>query len=187
MVRPSLDGDDFGGAVCFAVEGGPPECSSSEPEPLGRLRIRTEVEGRLARVDDHGFELERGAQRVRVRYLLPRPIDLSSLVGAHVRLTVHLVLDPNRAPTVDACIRTLDGRLVLWARDGALPSDRPGRPQVRVTHSDATGRRLALGLPRGLVSLRAGQRSDVAADDGTVSVFAIRVADDDAAFVLAAS
>ena len=172
------------GTVCFAVEGSPLGSSSTEDLGAGAVAIRTVVHGRVLSVEPAGLELDVAGSIVRIRCLLPEAVSLEPLAGHVVTATVSLFLHRHRAPTVDMTVLDEEGRLLLWARDGALPSDREAHGvAVRVAQAPGGTSRLVFAAPHALASARAGEAACLVTDVDLLAV-ALRVAPDDAAFVL---
>ena len=186
--RAAVDADALDrrseGTVCFAVEGAPLGSSTTEDLGPGAVAIRTVVRGRVLAVEPSGLEIDVGGAIARLRCLLPAAVSLDPLAGHVVTATVTLFLHRHRAPTVDATVLDEAGRLLLWARDGALPSDREAHGvAVRVAQAPGGASRLIFAAAHALASARSGEAACLAGDVDLLAV-ALRVAPDDAAFVL---
>ncbi len=172
------------GTVCFAVQGGPPGSSRTHDLGGGSVGIATVLRGRILSVGSDLIEMDAGGFPVRIRYLIPGGVSLEPLAGHVVELQVGLLLHRDRGPTVDAVIRDTDGLLLLWARDGSLPSDRESQGVVvRVAQAPGGPPRLVFATPGSLSSVTAGGSARVDLDGGLMGL-ALRVAADDAAFCL---
>ena len=171
-------------SVCFAVEAAPVGSSTTVDLGGGALAIRTVVRGRVLSVEPTALEIDHQGILVRLRYLLPAGVSLEPLAGHVVEARVDLLFHRHRAATVDAVVHDEHGRLLLWARDGALPSDREAQGvAVRVAQAPGGPPRLIFAAPGVLASVKAGMRVLL---DGDLDLVALplRVAADDAAFVL---
>lgn len=172
--------------LCFAVSGGPPGCSRSVPAGGARLDLLSDVTGRVTRVAGEVLELDDRGHRVRVQHLLPPSVDLAALLDHRVRIEVRHLLASGRVPTIDARIRSPEGTLLLWARDGRLPAEGPVEgAAVRVRCDDADAPRLAVAWAGDVATCGAGQALEVGSGGDAMTVLALRVGAGDAAFVLA--
>ncbi len=139
-------------------------------------RITEATPERLVLRDEHD-------DAVIVRLLLPSALDLSPLVGAQVALELSHELG-GRRPTVDAVLRDSRGRLLLWARDGALPGPRSAHGlAVRVTH-DAALPRLVVAAGRVTASATSGGVAELRHGRAQLALVALRVEGDGASFLV---
>lgn len=172
-------------SVCFAVQGAPPGSGVTRELGGGSIAIVTTLRGRVLSVLPDALEIDQDGALVRLRYLIPGGLSLKPLAGHVVDVRVSLVLHRDRSPTVDATIRDRRGGLLLWARDGALPSDRESQAVVvRVAQAPGGPPRLVFAARGALASVVAGGSAHLDAEGGLTGL-ALRVAGDDAAFVLA--
>jgi hypothetical protein len=179
-------------SLCVVLERAPLGVTQTETTPAGGLGMTTRVSGMVQRVSVHErgetlIELARDAgDVVTLKALLPPGVDLQPLVESYVLFTLGLVFDHDRVPTVDTVVRDFEGKLVLWARDGRLPrgAESPAGFAVRVTHGAAGAPRLALVGSGSLTALGPGEAGRVLGDDGPYRVGALRVAAEEAAFIL---
>lgn len=176
---PRLSSSDS--AVCFAVDGALPGVGRCETGSAGKVTMIQELSGRIVDVRAGELELECGTV---VKHLLPMSLDLTPLAGRRVSIVIRHLLDRDRSPTVDAQISESDGALLLWARDGALPADGE-RLVFRVTHESHGPASLVLVADSTLVTLapRSVGRVDIAS--ASFLAAALRVGDNEAAFILA--
>jgi len=165
------------------VEGASFEETSSVPLPKGGLLIETRLDGIVLEVGPDLLVIGRDGQQARVRYLLPSALDLSSLRGEAVKITVALRFSAEKRPTVDATLADAEGRPLLWAHDGMLPADRSDRPVVRLAH-EARGPRLAFAHLRGLVTVATAEIVDLETRTGTATAAGVRISNDDVGFVV---
>ncbi len=170
-------------AVCFAVEGASFEQTESIPSADGGLLIETVLDGVVREVGPDLLVIARDGQEARVRYLLPTALDLEPLLGATVKISVSLQFSAEKRPTVDATIKDVGGRLLLWAHDGALPSDRPDRPVVRLSHT-ARGPRLAFAHRSGSTTVSTAEIITIDTRSGPATAAGIRISDEDIGFVV---
>ena len=115
------------GLIFFSVEGAPTAACRTTTGPDGSLTFTTTLRGRVASVDTDELALTVGDRRVVVRHFVPDAIDWSGLVDQSVLVTVKQRYQGRGRATIDAEVRDTAGRLVLWARDGRLPSDDEAR------------------------------------------------------------
>jgi hypothetical protein len=169
-------------AVCFVVEGASFEETHSVTLPEGGLLIETHLEGRVEEVGPDLLVIARDHLRARVRYLLPSAVDLEPLRGRTVKIRVTLRFSSEKRPTVDAVIADEEG-LLLWAHDGALPSDRSDRPVVRLAH-EARGPRLAFAHQRGLATVATAEMVELETRTGPAIAAGIRISRDDVGFLV---
>ncbi len=107
--------------IYFAIEGSPPGSGRSLPTPDGGLRLVHDLAGVVVCVTATHLDLGSAVGLVRVRVVLPSAVRLDALLGHRVRLhTIHRVGDYEG---FDLRLRGEDGRLALWAFDGAVPCE----------------------------------------------------------------
>lgn len=173
------------GVIFFSVEGAPTEACRTETAPDGSLTFTTTLQGPVTAVQPDELVLDVRGHRVVVRHLLPGAIDLSGLLESRVLVTVQQRYRGRGRATIDAEIRDAGGRLVLWARDGRLPSDADARGlSMRVCLDPDGHHRLALSQAQGVVSLAAPGIVRVERDGVTHDALLIRLGPDDASFVI---
>lgn len=120
---------------------------------------------------------------VRVSLLLPAALDLSPLLDTEVALEVSHDLG-GRRPTVDAVLRDARGRLLLWARDGALPGPRGAHGlAVRVAH-DAGLPRLVVAAGGATASASRGNVAELPFGRRQLTLVTLRVEGDGASFLV---
>ena len=153
-----------------------PRRAANAPSQRVRGRIKEVTSERLVLLDEHD-------DAVVVRLLLPRALDLSPLVGAQVSLELSHELS-GRRPTVDAVLRDSRGRLLVWARDGALPGPLGVHGlAVRVAH-DAALPRLVVAAGRVTASATSGSVAELRQGRAQRALVALRVEGDGASFLV---
>lgn len=136
-----------------AVEHASPQACRTRTEG-GSLSFRTDVSGRVVSADPDGLWLDDAGQLCRAHLILPACLRTTELVGQVLRLSVVHAYAGARV-NLDVRIYDKEDRLLLWARDGALPPDSDAPLALRVAHSSESRSRLVLaqGLARAVVGL----------------------------------
>jgi hypothetical protein len=175
-------GDDPVLFVC--VEGAPLEACRTTPEPDGGLTFTTTLFGRVRDVERGAIALQTRSGVVILRHLLPTALELGDLVGCTMLASVRQRYARSGRATIDAELRDAAGRLVLWAHDGRMPSDRDAQGlSVRGVVSDGEPR-LAVGGSEGLVSVPSPGLAALDHDGQRFAVLVVRLGVDDAAFAV---
>jgi len=185
LALPRLDRNQLRSAaavecdLCIAFD-----TSLTARSAIPRAATSQRVRGRITEVTSERLVLrDEHDEAVVVRLLLPRALDLSPLVGERIALELSHELS-GRRPTVDAVLRDSRGRLLLWARDGALPGPRGAHGlAVRVTH-DAALPRLVVAAGRVTASATAGSVAELQHGRAQLALVALRVEDDGASFLV---
>lgn len=170
--------------IFFCVEGAPREACRTRTAD-GGLTFDTTLSGRVVAVEPGELTLDVGGQPAIVRHLLPSAFDLGDSLGHTLEVrVVQRYLGPGRA-TIDAELRDASGRLVLWAHDGRMPSDRVAHGlALRLTVDAAGGHRLAVGHSRGVASVGAPDFGQVWVGGEPYVLVVVRAGADDVSFVL---
>ena len=174
--------------VCFAIEGA--ALDSGHSKLVGDATVlTTQVRGRVADVLGDELTLDDATGRTRVRFILPAGIALAGLRDRFVSVEVTHRIRANGATIIDAAIRDGRGRLLLWAHDGALSTERSARAlQLRITHPPDGAPRLAIGAGKGAVTtVDAGSVGRVDGGDASYTALVLRVGAGDASYVLVRS
>ena len=175
-------GDDA--VVFFCVEGAPREACRTTSERDGGLTFTTTLVGRVVGAERGAIALETRTGTVLLRHLLPGAVDLSSLVGRQLLASVRQRYARSGRATIDAELRDRAGRLVLWAHDGRLPSDREAQGlSVRGVVSEGEPR-LVVGGSGGLVSVSSPGLGALDHDGHRFAILVVRLGADDAAFAV---
>lgn len=167
--------------LCIAFETPRSSLSQTPPPGMGAARrlhgrVLEVAPERLLIADAHGEVLP-------VRLLLPAAVDLGGLRDSQVSLELSHDLSGRRA-TVDAVLRDVRGRLLLWARDGALPGPRGAHGlAVRVTH-DAGRARLVVSARGATASAARGQVAEFTHGRAQLSMAALRIEAEGASFLV---
>lgn len=171
--------------VCFAIHSEAPGRGRCCEAPDGSLTLITEARGPVQAQSRTELVLEDGGHLVHLRYLLPEGCELESVVGRSLTAEVRHVFH-DRGPTVDARLWDEDGTLLLWTRDGRLPTDGTVADfAIRVAH-DVRGRpRLAVASRRTLATVAAGQAGTFQHGATHYELVTLRIGDEDSAFLLA--
>ena len=183
-LRPD-DGRGLDGPlVFFCVEGAPRSACRTEVSSDGDVQFQTSMQGRLREVVDRVLYLEVDEGTVGVRHLLPSSIDLSPLIGHELVVTVRQRYHEAGRTTIDAEIRDASGALLLWARDGRLPTDREARGLAMRVSLSPSGERLAVSHDAGVSTLAPSGRAVVRLHGESFFAWVLRVGLDDLAWVL---
>src|SRR3990172_6305097 len=123
--------EDLG--VCFAIEGAALDAGRSKLVGDATV-LTTHVRGRVADILGDELTLDDDTRRTRVRFILPAGVSLLGLLDRFVSVEVTHRIRATGATIIDAAIRDGRGRLLLWAHDGALSTERGTRAlQLRIT------------------------------------------------------
>jgi hypothetical protein len=169
--------------LCFVVEDG--AGTPRTRRGATTLRLETHLAGLLARIEDDTLIVDDGQVEARVRMLLPAGVDLSPLLGQPIGLRVAHVLG-HRRPTIDAALHDGRGRLLLWARDGALPEPDEG-PGVQITVASPPERARPTLVARAdgaSADAAPGEIAELRCAAGTFALAPLRTEDASTAFLL---
>lgn len=168
--------------IFFCVEDAPRVACSTRTSPDGSLTFATHLEGDVIDAGPGELRLRHGSRRPVIRHLLPGAVDLAPLRGQRVQVSIFQRYAGRGRATIDAEITDSTSRLILWAHDGRMPSDRLGLAFRRSV--DAEGDRLAVGHAGGVASVRAPDLVRVQAGADTFDLAMVRAGTDDVSFVM---
>ncbi len=172
------------GILFLCVENAPREACRTEVGADGSLTFRTALAGRVLSVERGALTLDTGGRLVTLRHLLPSGIELEALAGRRLQVALTQTYPSRGRATIDAEIRDVDGRLVLWAHDGRHPDDRDARGlSLRATLGDGAAR-LAVRTDDGIASLACPGLAGLSVARRAFALALVRLGPDDIGFVL---
>jgi hypothetical protein len=173
------------GVIFFCVEAAPREACRTHAGPDGSLSFQTQLFGIVTEIAPGELWLAMGERRVLVRHLLPSAIDLGELCGHRIEIQIQQSYRGRGRATIEAQIRDASGRLLVWAHDGRMPSDRDSHGlALRLTLDSDGDPRLAIGHSGGVASLAVPDLVGVKTGSDSYDFVVVRLGTDDVSFVL---